>query len=113
MPRRRAVRVVAVARDDAGDVRAVAVVVVRLPTGNSTKSTNCDDARGAEIVVPVGDAGIDDRDADAGAVEPEGFMDPVRADGRAGALHRPVTGRSRRMGVTPGRLASASSAPLV
>ena len=37
-----AVRVVAVAGDDAGDVRAVAVVVVRRQRRRSTKSTNAE-----------------------------------------------------------------------
>ena len=38
--RSRAARVEAVAGDDAGDVRAVAVVVVRRRVARSTKSTN-------------------------------------------------------------------------
>ena len=71
-----AVRVVAVAGDDAGDVRAVAVVVVR-QARPLTKSTNFAtrwlpygksfDVVG-QVVVPARDARVDDRDADAGAV---------------------------------------------
>ena len=40
--------------------------------------------------MPVGHARVDDRDADAGAVEAERILDPGRADGRTGALQRPV-----------------------
>ena len=75
----RADRVPAVAGDDAGDVRAVAVVVVRL----RLVVDEVDEARHAlavdhlhlgraaavgQVVVPAGDARVDDRDADAGAV---------------------------------------------
>ena len=79
----------AVARDDAGDVRAVPVVVV----GAGLEVHEVDkprDAAGSEVVVPVGHAGIDDRDADAGAVEAERILDPGGADRRAGALQRAV-----------------------
>ena len=74
MPGLLAVRVVAVAGDDAGDVRAVAVVVV----GLRAAVDEVDELRDAliavrvascvavlrQVVVPVGDAGVDDRDAD-------------------------------------------------
>ncbi len=78
-------RVVAAARDDAGDVRAVAVVVVR----GGLEADEVDephDAIAAEIVVPVGDTGVDNRNADAGAVESERLLHPRRADRRARSL---------------------------
>ena len=78
----RAIRIVAVAGDDPGDVRAVAVVVVRERL-EVDEVHEMDDAIGAEVVVPGGDAGVDDRDADARAVDAE-----VRA--------RPASPRSSR-----------------
>jgi hypothetical protein len=56
----------------------------------------------AEVVVPVGHAGVDDRDADAGAVEAERVADPVAPIGRAGALERPVDAAVEADAATPG-----------
>ena len=87
----RAVGIEAIAGDDAGDVRAVAVVVVR------RRSHPCDEID--ELAPRAGrprrrrdrratrDAGIDDRDADAGAVVAEILARRHRADGGAGPLH--------------------------
>ena len=78
--------------------------------------------------MPVRDARVDDRDADAGAVDAEVLADPGRADGRAGTLQRAVhaavepDARSRRGGrpvrrapsrgfPRPGRGASARRRP--
>ena len=85
--------IVAVAGEDAGDVRAVAVVVVRGRL-EIDEVDEAGDAARAEIVVPVADARIDDGDADARAVEAQRVADPARADGGPGplerTLHRPV-----------------------
>ena len=75
----RAIRVVAVAGDDAGDVRAVAVVVVGLEAivdevdeaGHALATDHADLGRVAlivQVVVPSRDTRVDDRHADAGAV---------------------------------------------
>ena len=75
----RAERVVAVAGDDPGDVRAVAVVVVRRGAAvdevderrDALAVLHPDSRRRAlvgQVVVPGGDARVDHRDADAGAV---------------------------------------------
>ena len=87
----RAVRVVAVAGDDAGDVRAVAVVVVglRLVVDEVDKPRHAlivdraDLARAAlvvQVVVPASDTRVDDRDADAGAVVAPLLLGGARAD---------------------------------
>ena len=81
----------AVAGDDPGDVRAVAVVVVRRLT-SVDEVDEAADARGAgaigQIVERRRHAGIDYRDADPGSVVAHLLPDGRRADGGAGALHR-------------------------
>ena len=66
-----AVRVVAVAGDDAGDVRAVAPVVVLRGAAVDEVDERGDALAAAvgdgQVVVPRRDARVDDRDADAGA----------------------------------------------
>ncbi len=75
----RAIRVVAVAGDDAGDVRPVAVVVVGLEAivdevdeaGHALAADDTNSRRVAavgEVVVPARDTRVDDRHADASAV---------------------------------------------
>ena len=83
----RAVGIVSAAGDDSSDVRAVAVVVVRLRL-ILDEVGKMHDAIAGEIVVPRGDAGIDDRDANAGTIDPEVFANPLRANRRARAFHR-------------------------
>src|SRR5262249_3953005 len=78
-------RVVAAPREDAGDVRAVAVVIVgRGPEADEVDEL--DDAVRAQVVVPRGDAGVDDGNADAAAVEPERLLHVSGSDCGAGAL---------------------------
>ena len=91
-------RVAAIASDDAGHVRAVSVVVVR----GRPAVDEIDERRDAlitewiqigravrQIVVPLGDAGIDERDADAGARQTESLVHRPRADGHRGAVVGP------------------------
>src|SRR5712691_3489600 len=75
-----AVRIVAVARDDAGDVRAMTLIVVRRDLAVHEVDERLHpliavriQRRGAvrQIVVPRRDPRVDDRDADAGAREAE------------------------------------------
>jgi hypothetical protein len=88
-----AVGVAAAAGDDAGDVRAVAVVVVGFGL-----SAPCRDEVGEmrdpafEVVVPRGDARIDGRDADAPSVEAETIRDPAGPDRRGCVLKRAADG---------------------
>ena len=87
----RAVGVGAIAGDDAGDVRAVPVVVVRLRLAADEVHELIDTLRRGrvrvgEIVVPGGDAGIDHGDADPGAVISELLPHDIGADRGAGAL---------------------------
>ncbi len=83
--------VVAVAGDDAGDVRAVAVVVVGLRLVVDEVDKLCHalivdradlgrSALVAQVVVPASDARVDDRDADAGAVVAPLLLGGARAD---------------------------------
>ena len=85
-------RIMAVARDDAGHVRPVALVVVGSRAavdevdegGNPLIAVGIHDRRAArEIVVPGGDARIDDGHADAGAGEAQTLLHGTRA-GRDG-----------------------------
>src|SRR5262245_18255222 len=86
------VGIVAVARDDARDVRAVAVVVVRSCLASDEIHEAVDPLRGAggvrEVVVPRRDARVDDGDADATAVDAELLAYGRGADRCAGAFHR-------------------------
>src|SRR5262249_45679450 len=86
----RAGRVVPIAGDDAGHVRAVSVIVVRrLPAADEIdeRVDALSAARAGEIVVPGGDARIDHRDADARTVVPELPTNGRCADRSARALH--------------------------
>ena len=94
-----AARGLTVARNDTRHVRAVAVIVVRIRIAADEVGEVCDALAGAgpvkialvavsEIVMPAGDARIDDRDADSGAVEAERAANDVGADRRAGPIHR-------------------------
>ena len=83
-----AVRIVAVARDDAGDVRAVPVVVVRrgVPVDEVDELHHALVAVGiqragrtGQVVMPAGDAGVDDRDADARPGEAQRVANDLRA----------------------------------
>ena len=102
----RAVRVVAVAGDDAGDVRPVAVVVVGLrqtvdevdEAGHALAADDANSRRAAavaEVVVPAGDARVDDRHADAGAVIAPVLLRRAGADRDRGAAVVPRIGRSK------------------
>ena len=73
-------RVVAAAGNDPGDMRAVTVVIVGLRHVRDEVG-EVHDTISAQVVVPVGNARIDDRDADAGAVHTELVTDLGRADG--------------------------------
>ena len=84
-----ATRIVAVARDDAGDVRAVAVVVVGLRPAvhevhelrHALIAVGIQHGRGVrEVVVPRRDAGVDHGNADAGARKAEHLANHARAD---------------------------------
>ncbi len=96
----RAVGVVAVAGDDSRDVRAVAVVVVGLQLvvdevdegrhalpGDDTDARRV--ARVGQVVVPAGDARVDDRHADAGAVITPLLLRRAGADRHRRAVHVP------------------------
>ncbi len=93
----RAAGIIAVAGDGARDVRAVAVVVVRL----QAIVHEVDEGRHAlpvdhshlvvaalvrEVVVPVGDARVDDGNADAGAVVAPLLLRRARTDRNGGAI---------------------------
>ena len=91
-----AVRVVAVAGDDAGDVRAVAVVVVRASgrrrrSRRTPRRADCRRDTALERAVVrsschAGDARVDHRDADAGAGQAGRLIDGKRADGDRGPI---------------------------
>ena len=51
--------------------------------------------RHAQVVVPRGDARVDDRDADAGAVVAHQLLHGARADGDGRAADEALRGRSR------------------
>ncbi len=62
-----------------------------------TKSTKCDDALAlavgdGQVVVPAGDARVDDRDANAGAVVAHQLLHRARADGHRGAADEAFDG---------------------
>ena len=82
-----AARVIAVSGNDPRDVRSVAVVVVRCEQ-IAHEVDEVDDRAVPEVVVPVGDPRVDDRDAYAGAVEPEPLVHPPGADSRRRAFGR-------------------------
>ena len=97
-PGTRTARVVAVAGDDAGDVRAVTVVVVRRRAvvdevderGHALPVLRLHNRRRAvvrEVVVPGGDTRVDDRHADARARVAQALLDGARADGDRDAIH--------------------------
>jgi hypothetical protein len=77
------------ASDDSSDVRSVAVVVVRRRQ-EIHEISKVQHALRREIVVRRGDARIDHRDAYAGPIETEVLMNPTRADGCSGSIHRPA-----------------------
>ncbi len=79
--------VVPAAGDDAGDVRAVTVVVVGLGL-EVDEVRELHDASGPEVVVEGGDARVDDGDANACAVHAKGLVDPAGADRRARSFKR-------------------------
>ncbi len=91
-----AVRVVAVAEDDAGDVRTVTIVVVwQRPSvdevhelGDALVAVGIRLRRAAlgQVVVPGGDAGVDDGDANAGAGVAERALHDASADRDGGAV---------------------------
>src|SRR5687768_4217177 len=83
----RAIRIVSVAGDDPGDVCAVAVAVMCYRQVIH-KIHEADDAVWPEVVVPAGNAGIDDRDAYAGAVVAQLLVDPGGTDRYRASLHR-------------------------
>ena len=119
------VRVEAIAGDDAGDVRAVAVVVVRggpvvdevdegrhalavlVPHGARARDVG-------EVVVPAGHARVDDRDTDAGAVVAHRQLHGARADRDGDAVqmrdHRPVRWMLSTSGFSRARGAPRSAA---
>ena len=88
-----AARIEAVAGDDAGDVRAVAVSIVRRHAAvhkvderlNPLVAEGIERARPiGQVVMPARDTGVDDRDANARAREAERLLDGPRADRERG-----------------------------
>ena len=103
------VRVVAVARDDAGDVRTVSIIVVRrrdavdeIDEGrDALVAEGVRAARAArQVVVPRRDAGVDDRNADARAGVTERLLNGPRTDRDRGAVvvleRRPIVVDAKR-----------------
>ena len=92
MPERRAAGIEAIARDDAGDVRAVPVVVVRrrAPVDEIDELVDALRSGGSlrEVVVPASHAGVDHRDAYARPVIPIGLPNAGRTHGRPRPLRR-------------------------
>ncbi len=98
-----AVRVVTVAGDDSGDVRAMAVAVVRL----GLEVDEVDELRdpvAAQVVVRACDPRIDDGHANASAVHAQVLGHPAGADGQARALERAVKPPVRADGLDRRRL---------
>ena len=90
-----AVGVEAVAGDDARDVRAVAPVVVRLRVAvdeiHEVRDALALAVGDRQVIVPAGDARVDDRDADAGAVVSHQLLHRAGADRDRRAADEAVT----------------------
>ena len=93
-PPARPVRIEPAAGDDAGDVRAVPVAVVRLRLVVD-EVHELHDPIAVQVVVRPRDAGVDDGDADAGSVDAEVLSDPPGADRGPRSLERAVDSSGR------------------